>query len=222
MPEEKELERQYRKNLMIMASVMLVYSIAGGEIAGDISMFGVAIKFSKSGYLDWLGLIVMCFLWWRHWLSSGFIRESMRELVIQEGVLSARSVRKILECMLPGREVIIKPAGVSLAPNNKYQCVVGVGSGISSVVELRMHTICPIQVHFGGSTIDLINGLQSEFVYTRNSAYKISSKIVKLHVAFDYWKWFVICAIKYPSFGDGLLPTIIVGLSSILFFVNKI
>ncbi|HGY1013668.1 TPA: hypothetical protein ACNUUK_001948 [Aeromonas salmonicida subsp. smithia] len=222
MPEEKELERQYRKNLMIMASVMLVYSIAGGEIVGDISMFGVAIKFNQSGYLDWLGLIVMYFLWWRHWLSSSFIRQSMKELVIQEGVLSARSVKKILECMLPGHEVTIKPPGVSLAPNNKHQLVVGVGGGRSTLAELRMHTIYPMQVHFGSTIIDLINGLQSEFEYTRDSVYKVSSKLVKLHVAFDYWRWFVICAIKYPSFGDGLLPTIIVGLSSILFIVNKI
>ena len=47
---DKDLERQYRKNLMVVASIVLIYSIAGGRMAPDLSLFGAKLQFSRP---DW-------------------------------------------------------------------------------------------------------------------------------------------------------------------------
>lgn len=52
MTDDKDLERQYRKNLMVVASLVLMYSIAGGQMTSDLSMFGAKLTFSRPEWLD--------------------------------------------------------------------------------------------------------------------------------------------------------------------------
>ena len=221
MTEDRELERQYRKNLMIISSVMLVYSVAGGEIGGEINLSGVAIKFKNSGLLEWLGLLIMYFLCWRHWLVSGDIRKEMNELVIAEGRLSSWCVKRVIRTFLPERTVSLNEKNSSLSPRNKNEYSIGIDSNLKFLGEVKFHSVFPLRLFFGHGTIDMINNLQGDFKYTKDSIYGVSSWLVKLGVAFDYWRCFALCAFKYPSFGDGLLPSLIVVTSTIAFIVNK-
>ncbi len=77
MADDKELERQYRKNLMVVASLVLIYSIAGGQMASGLSMFGAKLNFSRPEWLEYTMVFVMCFFWWRHWQVSKSIREDV-------------------------------------------------------------------------------------------------------------------------------------------------
>lgn len=83
MAEDKELERQYRKNLMVVASIILIYSISGGHIASDLSMFGAKLTFSRPVLLEYAGILMMCFLWWRHWQVSGVIRMHLGKNILR-------------------------------------------------------------------------------------------------------------------------------------------
>lgn len=80
--ENVELERQYRKNLMIVSMIVLIYSIAGGAFDKDITFSGAKLTFSRPGWIEIFMLVVMGFLQWRHWLVSGDIRRHHRNEVI--------------------------------------------------------------------------------------------------------------------------------------------
>lgn len=79
---DKDLERQYRKNLMVVASIVLIYSIAGGEMGDAITMLGANLKFSRPDWLEWAMVTVMCFFWWRHFIVSKGIRKEMISTVL--------------------------------------------------------------------------------------------------------------------------------------------
>lgn len=81
MADDKDLERQYRKNLMVVASIVLIYSIAGGHMGKDLSMFGAKLNFSHPEYLEYAMVAVMCFFCWRHLIVSDGIRKEMSDAV---------------------------------------------------------------------------------------------------------------------------------------------
>lgn len=87
MTDDKDLERQYRKNLMVVASLVLMYSIAGGQMTSDLSMFGAKLNFSRPEWLEYAMVFVMCFFWWRHWQVSKPIRKDMFENSLRGFVL---------------------------------------------------------------------------------------------------------------------------------------
>jgi len=65
MEVDKDLEQQYRKNLMIVAGVVFIYSIAGGRMGNDLSLFGAKLIFSHPVWLEYAMVMMMCFFWWR-------------------------------------------------------------------------------------------------------------------------------------------------------------
>ncbi|MDM5083736.1 hypothetical protein OB925_02510 [Aeromonas rivipollensis] len=67
---ENEIEGNYRKNLMIVAATVSIYSIAGGGFDSELVIAGAKLKFTKPQYLEYASIIVLLFLWWRHWLVS--------------------------------------------------------------------------------------------------------------------------------------------------------
>lgn len=222
MLDEVDIEHQYRKNLMIISLVLLVYSVAGGEINGEINLSGVGIKFKNPGYLEWIGLTIMYFLWWRHWLVSGGIRERMKSQVFIHLKLSDWSIKRIFGDFIPGISISVNPKNCTLTPDSPGEIPVELGRGNFVLADLRVCTIMPIQVSLGSSVAGAINALNKDFHYSRISLYRMRSCITKFIIATDYWRCFVSCALKYPSFGDGLLPSLIVIASTIAFFVNKL
>ena len=222
MSDEVDIEHQYRKNLMIISSVLLIYSIAGGEINGEINLSGVGVRFKNSGYLEWIGLIVMYFLWWRHLLVSKDIRDRMNSQVFIHLKLSALSIKRIFGEFIPGVLISVNPKGCSLTPDSPYEIPVELGSGNFVLADLRVTKIMPIQVSFGSAVAGAVKALNDDFHYSRMSEYRMRRCLTKFIVAIDYWRCFVSCALKYPSFGDGVLPSLIVISSTIAFFVNKL
>ncbi|CAD7534735.1 hypothetical protein G9455_11725 [Aeromonas hydrophila] len=217
-----DVEHQYRKNLMIVSSIMLIYSVAGGEFGGDITLSGIPIRFKSPQYIEWLGLVIMYFLWWRHWLVSESIRDRMKMLVMGRLVLSAWSVMNIFREFLPRRKVTVNPEGCCLTSDNKWMRPVGFGDGKYTLSDLRVFSIAPVEVFFGPEVEKVINHLNGDRKYDFRTAYRMNLFRTKCSVFIDYCRSYVLCALREPSFGDGLLPSIIVVASTIGFILNKL
>jgi hypothetical protein len=219
-----ELEQQYRKHLMIISSILLVYSASGGEIGNGLNFSGMNISFKNSQYLDWMVFIALQFFWWRHWQISSFVREKMWQDIESEKVLSERTVLLIMKSLLP-QSIIegerTRPYATTMN-GSKTKYVLFFGEGRTSLCELRYKKLLPVEIYFGSTTVLMINSLQSEFSLTKDSIYKIGSIGVFLSLLIDVSRVFVIKAIRNPEFGDGVLPSITAGLATIAFFCNKI
>ncbi|WP_421176563.1 hypothetical protein [Aeromonas jandaei] len=100
--ENVELERQYRKNLMIVSMIVLIYSIAGGAFDRDISFSGAKLTFSRPNWIEYFMIVIMLFLQWRHWLVSGSIRRQHRDEVLKDLFLPSRYVRYLTYVFNPG------------------------------------------------------------------------------------------------------------------------
>ncbi len=69
-----ELEQLYRKRLMVLATGILIFVIAGGSLSvadvtsntTEIVVFGVKVLFSRPNWLEWAALAVMGYFWVRH------------------------------------------------------------------------------------------------------------------------------------------------------------
>ncbi|WAG00082.1 hypothetical protein NRZ31_04750 [Aeromonas dhakensis] len=121
--ENVELERQYRKNLMIVSMIVLIYSIAGGSFGNDLSFSGAKLIFSRPQWIEVFMLVVMGFLQWRHWLISGDIRQHHRNEVLNGLYLPSKHVRHFKSAFNPD----VTFEGVD---NNGYaiiKCDAGVG-----------------------------------------------------------------------------------------------
>ncbi|WP_439830943.1 hypothetical protein [Aeromonas caviae] len=88
-----ELERQYRKHLMIVSMVVLIYSIAGGAFDNDISFSGAKLSFSRPQWIEYFMIVVMLFLQWRHWQVSGSIRRRHRCEVLNSLLIPSWVIR---------------------------------------------------------------------------------------------------------------------------------
>ncbi|ELM3616142.1 hypothetical protein RYR54_001780 [Aeromonas sobria] len=100
--ENVELERQYRKNLMIVSMIVLIYSIAGGAFDNDISFSGAKLTFSRPNWIEYFMIAIMAFLQWRHWLVSGDIRRHHRNEVLDGLYLPSKEVRYLTYIFNPG------------------------------------------------------------------------------------------------------------------------
>ncbi|WP_421279863.1 hypothetical protein [Aeromonas taiwanensis] len=79
-----EVERLYRRNTLFTASIIAVYSIAGGEISSEASVGVVKINFGNPGALDVSLVVVAMYFCWRHWLVSRNLRQTMLQNIYNE------------------------------------------------------------------------------------------------------------------------------------------
>lgn len=100
--EHAELERQYRKNLMIVSMIVLIYSIAGGAFDHDISFSGAKLTFSRPKWIEYFMIAIMLFLQWRHWLVSREIRRQHTNEVLKELYLPGHHIHHFKYIFNPG------------------------------------------------------------------------------------------------------------------------
>lgn len=209
MSDNKDLERQYRKNLMVAASIVLIYSIAGGQMSSDLSMLGAKLKFSRPEWLEYAMLSIMLFFWWRHWQISHDIRSNMRQIVFYNLRLSRTSIKHAIMNKL--RE---QPIEINRAFDDKsamYQFKLSECNSVFS--EVRLKSLRPFGIDFGRFYTNF------DCDYSQLLEYSLRAK---LFVLIDYLRTYVVCAIKFPDFGDGILPNLISFVACITYIASKI
>lgn len=192
MADDKDLERQYRKNLMVVASIVLIYSIAGGKMAADLSMFGAKLQFSRPDWLEYAMVAVMCFFWWRHWQVS--LDDRNRFL---NAILSGVNLKWIDDRLLE--------------PNNLHvelRDYIDQGNGLFIKLTRRgPEVIYRVHDEYGDVSqfTAAINGFQTQaMIYYQLTRSAIISIIVK------------------PHFGDAILPSVTTMAALIAYGVQKL
>ncbi|MGL4206394.1 MAG: hypothetical protein ACRCRW_09805, partial [Aeromonadaceae bacterium] len=205
----KDLERQYRKNLMVAASIVLIYSIAGGQMSSDLSMLGAKLKFSRPEWLEYAMLSIMIFFWWRHWQISHDIRDNITQIVFEKCRLSCASIRYAINDKVKSPFSVIS---VSLA-RNPSAYLISLSENSSVYSEVRLNSLHPIVIDFGS--------LNTYFNCDERQLFEYPLR-AKLYVSLDYFRAYVVCAIKFPDFGDGVLPNLISLVSCIAYIASKL
>lgn len=205
MSVDKDLERQYRKNLMIVASLVLMYSIAGGQMTSDLSMFGAKLTFSRPEWLEYAMVFVMCFFWWRHWQVSKDIRNDIRNQAIHNAKLP-NYVYEHIKIRLCDRfgcsedDYVVRPSiyGVEIAEK-------AIPFSDSGTV-FNLTDVGFINVIFSGGS--------ETFEFKLDSTWCIAS--------FKYRVAWVTNAIHQTQFGDAILPTLTSMAAITSYFLQKI
>ena len=86
------MEPQYRKNLMLVSTVVLMFSIAGGKLGTKISFSGGEVTFAHPEYIELAFIISMLFLQWRHWLVSASIRARQYTETVSNAIVPNRFI----------------------------------------------------------------------------------------------------------------------------------
>lgn len=194
---DKDLERQYRKNLMVVACIVLIYSIAGGQMGDDLTMLGAKLKFSRPDWLEYAMVAVMCFFWWRHWQVSAGIRKVHN----RDAALGTRIPDRVVEHLIAN--------GVSTTAFLYLD---------DPWFEVRVNR--KFYDEFGPSANYLLLLVKPFSVFLANAEYydnqhhepmsgkmvKVESMTHKVLIIIALLKSYISCAIKKPEFGDGLLP----------------
>lgn len=84
-----EMEEMYRKRLMIVATGIVIFVIAGGSLssvapaqnATEITLFGVRLLFKNAKFLEWAAIAVMGYFWLRHQQFSFEVRNDLKNQI---------------------------------------------------------------------------------------------------------------------------------------------
>lgn len=87
---DQDVESSYRKNLMIVAAIVSIYSIAGGRFDSELVIAGAKLTFTKPEYLEYSSIVVLIFLWWRHWLVSHALRNEFQAQTYENSITPRR------------------------------------------------------------------------------------------------------------------------------------
>lgn len=194
---------------MVAASIVLIYSIAGGQMSSDLSMLGAKLKFSRPEWLEYAMLSIMIFFWWRHWQISHDIRGNISQIVFKKCRLSCSSIRYAINNKVKSPFSVIS---VSLA-SKPSAYLIGLSENSSIYSEVQLNSLHPIAIDFGSFNTYFNCDERQLFEYSLRA---------KLFVSLDYLRAYVACAIKFPDFGDGVLPNLISFVACITYIASKI
>ncbi|MCH7373796.1 hypothetical protein MM182_00100 [Aeromonas sp. MR19] len=80
---------------MIVATIISIYSIAGGGFDSELAIAGAKLKFSNPQYLEYASIVVLLFFLWRHWLVSVELRDEFNDHVNRQVPIPNSIVRSI-------------------------------------------------------------------------------------------------------------------------------
>ncbi|HHQ4529475.1 TPA: hypothetical protein ACSP1Y_003271 [Aeromonas hydrophila] len=240
-----ELERQYRKNLMIVSTIVLIYSIAGGSFGNDLSFSGAKLVFSRPEWIEFFMIAVMFFLQWRHWLISGDIRRHHRSEVLNELFLPSKYIRFLKCAFNPG-------ATFERVDNDGYaimKCDEGVGRVKVKIIDVRFRFIL-IRFADAVSTpgVEELShlGLTSQVSRDYGSPYRLTDREMRVVRRTFNNNGYGIISIRYSDvvpffmlnrayrtrwinlsfnevwFGDALLPAFVTGTALICYLLSKL
>lgn len=199
------VEENYRKNLMIVASIISIYSIAGGGFDSELAIAGAKLKFSNPQYLEYASIVVLLFLWWRHWLVSYADRESFNLALASRAVVPKEIYKKANE-VLKVKEI-------------ESQVVSGNGFLQSDycINDLSMDFIGLLKVSYqlkytrGG-----VGGNEPEEI----ALLLVSAPIVFLRINCNYRKEWIKLVLFDTRFGDAIFPSVMTFIAFVSYSYN--
>ncbi|WP_155400147.1 hypothetical protein [Aeromonas hydrophila] len=200
MEADKDLEQQYRKNLMIVASVVFVYSIAGGQMGNELSLLSAKLTFSHPVLLEYAMVIIMCFFWWRHRQVSYNIRRDFVKKVYGNLIIPKWVYRRLMREGTKHIEPIYYegPDRVEIhAPLRPFWDVPEEVGILWLSGGVRSADIIAYSLYENESTDNLLSDIKIKM-----------SWLMRFCLCMAYTRSFIMISYKKTEFGDGVLPTI--------------
>ncbi|MBL0612251.1 hypothetical protein JD508_18655 [Aeromonas jandaei] len=210
MSDEKDIERQYRKNLMLVASIVFIYSIAGGQISSELSLFGAKLTFHRPEWLEYAMVVIMCFFWWRHCQVSVKVREEHLKKVYKNMRLHKWVFRRLMRDGNKSAQVKYDSDG--------WARIYGVPKCLDDD-GARVELYWLRRVFFGGYLAFMDFANQSDDHPWHEREIKISLAM-RFSLFISYLRSLIVVSYKDPEFGDGVFPTLLFIVSSIAWVQN--
>lgn len=202
---DQETERNYRKNLMIAAATISIYSIAGGGFESELAIAGAKLKFTSPQYLESASIVVLLFLWWRHWLVS---------------LADRASFKFALACNVVVPKEIDKKASEKLQAKAIESRIVGDGGFLQPnyiLSSLLIDSIGLVKVSYKvGYTHGGVGGKDPEII----PVLLMSEPIVFIKVNYNYRKEWLRLVLFDTRFGDAILPSVMTCIAIISYSYN--
>lgn len=224
MATDAEMEELYRKRLMIMATGILIFVIAGGSLssadkntnATEIIIFGVKLIFSRPNWLEWAALAVMGYFWWRHQQFSLEENEKLKTQVFEGTRIGRRIAAKVLAEKATGYH---GPGDY----DGKFRVVSYYRGVIGDLIDEYEPYHCPISVN----VTSIFNVIACVTLIDRDTKKVSGWKIERVSGILEYMQFYFAyaisylkCAYKYPAFCHAKLPSWLACTSAISYFVN--
>lgn len=206
-----EMEEIYRKRLMMTATGIFIFVIAGGSLSSvaptgdstEITLFGVKLLFKDAMYLEWAAVIVMLYYTVRHRQFSVDERRAFKKRIYSECELSDSLVARVNKVM---------PQLYCNGEMDDFKPVTYTKSMSSYLRESMIEEAYPISVCIR-SPISIYVGIDAYNVY---SGKVDGSKLYELngfreHFSFyiSYARSYIKCGFEYPDFCHAHLPTVL-------------
>ena len=133
----------------------------------------------------------------------------MRQIVLDNLRLSCTSIKHAVMNKLMVQPIEVKRAfgdGPAMYQFKLSEC----GSVFS---EVKLQSLRPFVIDFGRFYSNFNSDYSQFFEYSLRA---------KLFVFIDYLRTYVVCAIKFPDFGDGILPNLISFVACITYIASKL
>ncbi|MGN4986508.1 hypothetical protein [Aeromonas hydrophila] len=211
MEVDKDLERQYRNKLMIIATLIIIYSISGGSLSPDFSLAGAKLSFSAPQNLVRLAVVVMIFFWWRHRQITADIRRKIKSDAY-DGVYTPdyllQKIRKngykdggALHGYTEGHYIRVKFNEEDMYDD---ECV---------SVQVMWSGILSFNIYVVYSSRESNHPVRSYEMSLKNFRDRFA-------IALLYWWSFSKNAWSKPDFGDAILPTLTMAISVMSYTYN--
>ena len=187
------VEENYRKNLMLVASIISIYSIAGGGFDSELAIAGAKLKFSNPQYLEYASIVVLLFFWWRHWLVSVELRDEFNNHV-NRNVITPNFIVELIEKRAYGKNV--KEFDIL---SDRYW------NGSPNISDALFYKLGFLQFMYVLPHVDK-EGREKSYKYEFN--FKSNPKIFLL-VNYAYRKAWLKSVLLNKYFGDAILPSVV-------------
>ncbi|WFC15424.1 hypothetical protein [Aeromonas salmonicida] len=211
MEVDKDLERQYRNKMMIIATLIIVYSISGGSLSPDFSLAGAKLSFSAPQNLVRLAVVVMLFFWWRHRQITVDVRHKIKVDAYRGCYIPDYLLRKIREN---------GTRNGSAMHGYSEGCLVGVKLTDDDQYE---HDFISVQVMWARLlhiTIYVIHSSREDRRPTASYEMTLTNFRDIIAIILPCWCSFARNAWSKPDFGDAILPTLVMVIAVISYLYN--
>lgn len=202
---DQNVEEHYRKNLMIVAATVSIYSIAGGGFDSELVIAGAKLKFTNPQYLEYASIVILLFLWWRHWLVSHSVRKSFDSALVCNLATPKEIERKAKETLkekaVEARETLV--GGGYRMPNYMQRSL--------SIYSVGLLNISYRLIYEHG-----VERKDPEIV----SIPLLSEPLAFVRFNYNYRKEWVKLVLFDTRFGDSILPSVVTLIALISYSYN--
>lgn len=201
--DSNEVERLYRRNSLFAASVISIYSIAGGKLGQKLSAGLFDVSFSKPHVLEYSLIVVAGYFCWRHWLVS----KELRKKLVQNALNSTGEFKWI-----------------KIFLSNKVNSLIGQGGWGSADAagahfdpfRRRLTNVGFVNIEYSFSYTDEFGDRVDKVVMVNLCKHPLVFLALSIRYRFAWFK----NAISDTHFGDGVMPLFMMIVALLLYGFN--